>query len=175
MATDLEIIGPILIPFQKHGKGSAKHIGPAEEKAFWESKEAQKIADKQGCYVFALKAARGFRPWYVGKATKSMKQECTKDHKLNKYNGVLFKGNKGTPVLFFVVLGGNKKKISASVIDEMETFFIQTVLTKHPEIQNIQKTNLPKWTVKGVVRGGQGKPKKNASDFRDMMGLDKRK
>jgi hypothetical protein len=96
-------------------------------------------------------------------------------HKLNHYNQVLFKGNKGRPVLFFVVLGGNKKKVSAAVINEMETFFIQTVLTKHPEIQNIQKTNLPTWTVKGVVRSGKGKPKQNASDFRKMMGLIKRK
>jgi hypothetical protein len=173
MATDLEIIGPVTIPFQKSGKGSAKHIGKADVKAFWASKEAQEIANKQGCYVFALQAAKGFRPWYVGKATRSMEQECMHSHKLAHYNEVLFKGNKGTPVLFFVVLGGNKKKISATVIDEMETFFIQTVLTKHPEIQNIQKTNLPEWTVKGVVRGGKGKSKKNASDFRKMMGLDK--
>jgi hypothetical protein len=175
MATDLEIIGPVSIPFQTNGKGSAKHIGNAEVKAFWASNGAKEIAQKQGCYVFALKAARGYRPWYVGKATKSMEQECMEPHKLNHYNQVLFKGNKGTPVLFFVVLGGNKKKVSAAVIDEMETFFIQTVLTKHPEIQNIQKTNLPKWTVKGVVRGGQGKPKQNASDFRKMMGLSKSK
>jgi hypothetical protein len=174
MATDLEIIGPVSIPFQKNGKGSAKHIGKAEVKTFWASKEAQEIAEKQGCYVFALQAAKGFRPWYVGKATKSMEQECMQPHKLAHYNEVLFKGNKGTPVLFFVVLGGNKKKVSATVIDEMETFFIQTVLTKHPEIQNIQKTNLPEWTVKGAVRGGQGKPKKNASDFRKMMGLGKK-
>lgn len=133
MATDLEIIGPISIPFQKSGAGSAKHIGKAEVKAFWATKEAQDIADKQGCYVFALQAAKGFRPWYVGKATKSMGQECMQTHSLAHYNEVLFKGNKGTPVLFFVVLGGNKKKVSAPVIGEMETFFIQTVLTKHPE------------------------------------------
>jgi hypothetical protein len=175
MAIDFEIIGPVSIPFQKKEKGSAKHIGKAEVKAFWASKEAQLIADKQGCYVFALQAARGFRPWYVGKATKSMAQECMQSHKLAHYNEVLFKGRKGTPVLFFVVLGGDKKKVSGAVIDEMETFFIQTVLSKHPEIQNIQKTNLPEWTVTGVVRGGKGKPKENARAFRKMMGLSNKK
>lgn len=173
MATDLEIVGPISIPFQKNGAGSSKHIGKAEVKAFWESTEAKAVAEKQGCYVFALQAAKGFRPWYVGKATKTMEQECLQAHKLTHYNEVLFKGHKGTPVMFFVVLGGTKKKVSAKVIDEMETFFIQTVLTKHPEIQNIQKTNLPKWTVKGVVRGGKGKPKANAAKFRKMMGIDR--
>ena len=173
MATDLEIVGPIEIPFQKNGAGSAKHIGKDEVRQFWQSDAAQAIAEKQGCYVFALKAAKGFRPWYVGKATKSMKQECLQHHKLAHYNEVLFKGKKGTPVLFFVVLGGSRTKVSAKVIDEMETFFIQNVLSKHPEIQNIQKTNLPSWTVKSVVRGGKGKPTENARQFRKMMGLDK--
>ena len=170
MATDLEIFGPIEIPFIKGAK-STKHIGNDEVKQFWSLAEAKKIADKQGCYVFALKAAQGFRPWYIGKATKTMKQECLHHHKLAHYNKVLFTGNKGTPVMFFVVLPGTKKKVSKTVIDEMETFFIQTVLSKHPDIQNIQKTNLPTWTVKSVVRGGKGKPKQNASQFRKMIGL----
>ncbi len=172
MATDLEIVGPIEVPCQKQEAGSAKHIGKEEVKAFWESDEAQEIADKQGCYVFALRAGKGFRAWYVGKATKSMKKECTNHHKLVHYNQVLFEGHKGTPVMFFVVLRGNKKKVRTKVIDEMETFFIQTVVAKHPAIQNIQKTALPLWTVKGVVRGGTGTSTKSARQFTKMMGLD---
>lgn len=173
MAINLEIVGPIPIPFQRNGNGLVKHIGKAEVKTFWEMDEASAVSEKQGCYVFALQAGKGYRPWYVGKATKTMKQECLHSHKLAHYNQVLFKGSKGTPVLFFVVLGGNKRKVAKTVVDEMETFFIQTVLSKHPEIQNIQKTNLPEWTVKGVVRGGQGQPTKNAVKFRKMVGLDK--
>jgi len=172
MATDLAIKGPIPIPFQKNKKGLAKHISNPDAKAFWKSAAARAIAEKQGCYVFALKAAKGFRPWYTGKATKSMRQECLHYHKLAHYNQVLFTGKKGTPVMFFVVLEGNKKKVSSKVLDEMETFFIQTVLSKHPEILNVQKTNLPKWTVQGVVRGGKGRRKKNTTQFRKMMGLD---
>jgi len=172
MATDLEIVGPIDVPFRKQATGSAKHIGKDEVKKFWESNEAKVITDKQGCYVFALRAAKGFRPGYVGKATKSMKEECFEYHKLAHYNELLFKGQKGTPVMFFVVLGGNRKKVPAKVIDEMETYFIQTAVTKHPEIQNVQKTNLPSWTVKGVVRGGKGRRKENTNQFRKMMGLD---
>ncbi|QYY36868.1 hypothetical protein [Ruficoccus sp. ZRK36] len=129
------------------------------------------MAGKQGCYVFALKAGRGHKPWYVGKATKSMYQECLSLDKLNKYNEVLFKGNKGTPVLFFIVLGGNKKKVPKGDIDEMEPFFIQNALTKNPDLTNIQKANVPAWTVKGVVRGGRGKPKPNTTSFRKMMGI----
>lgn len=172
MTTNLEIFGPIELPYQAQESGSAKHIGRDEVRTFWESDDAIAIAEKQGVYVFALRAARGFRPWYIGKTTRNMKEECLQHHKLAHYNEVLFEARKGTPVLFFVVPGGTKKKVSEATIDEMETFFIQTVLTRHPEIQNIQKTNLPSWTVKSVVRGGKGRPKKNAVQFRKMMGLD---
>lgn len=170
MATNLVVFGPLPIPYQV--SGNSKHIANRDVKVFWHSSEAKAIADKQGCYVFALQAAKGFRPWYVGKATKSMKQECLQYHKLAHYNEVLFRGHKGTPVLFLVAPSEKKKKVSVAVIEEMETFFIQSVLSKHPEIQNVQKTDIPGWTVKSVVRGGQGKPKKNARQFRKMMGLD---
>ena len=56
MATDLTIFGPIKIPFQDNGKGSAKHIGKNEIKEFWESKEANAVAEKQGVYVFGSSA-----------------------------------------------------------------------------------------------------------------------
>ena len=63
-------------PVLEQWKGSATHIGNVEVKAFWETAKAKAVAEKQGCYVFALQAAKGFRFWYVGKATMTMKQEC---------------------------------------------------------------------------------------------------
>ena len=171
MASDLVIVGPIRVPFQKQQSGSAKQISRDDAKAFWDDKDAASVGDKQGCYVFALQAAKGFKAWYVGKATKSMAQECFEFHKLQHYNEVLFKGHKGTPVMFFVVLDGAKKKVSKNTIDEMETFFIQTAVTKNPDLKNIQKANLPNWTVKGVIRGSKGKRPTNATQFRKMIGL----
>ena len=157
MASDLVIVGPIRVPFQRQQSGSAKQISKADAKSFWDDEEAATVARKQGCYVFALQAAKGFTPWYIGKATKSMAQECFEFHKLQHYNEVLFKGYKGTPVMFFVVLDGTKKKVPKGTIDEMESFFIQTAVMKNPDLKNMQKTGLPSWTVKGVVRGSKGK------------------
>lgn len=171
MAKDLEIVGPFDIPFQRQLIGSAKHIGRPEVREFWTKPDAAAVASKQGCYVFALRASRGFRPLYIGKATKGMAKECFTHHKLAHFNQVLFQAPKGTPVMFFAVLPGTKCKVSAKTIDQIETFFIQTAVNHRPDILNVQKTNIPNWTVKGVVRGGAGKPPKNAVQFRKMMGI----
>lgn len=170
MASDMVIVGPVRISFDAQASGSAKHIRAVDVTAFWASAEGQPVAGKQGCYIFALRAAKGFTPWYVGKATKSMKQECFTSHKLKHYNAVLFKGYKGTPVMFFVVLPGNKKKIGAKIITDMEKFLTQTAVSKNSKLSNVQNTkNLPAWTIKGVLRAGRGKPSIPALSFKTMM------
>jgi len=170
MATELEVVGPFPIPF-KNKSGSVKKIFSENTKEFLAEEKFLSIANKNGCYVFALQASRGFKVWYVGKATKTMRQECLSDHKLKRYNEVLFEGYKGTPVLFFIVPGGGKKKVPSREIDNLETTLIHAALKKNPELSNIQKTNLPKWSIKGVVRGGSGKATKSATSFKTMMDL----
>ncbi len=70
MATDLCVVGPVDINCQR--EGLKKHIGESDVQRFFESEDFQTISRKQGGYVFALRAALGFTPWYVGKTTKSM-------------------------------------------------------------------------------------------------------
>ncbi len=172
MASDFEVVGPIEIPYQRLASGLTKRIGKAEGRDFWDDPSTHYVAGKQGCYVFALRAGGGFTPWYVGKATKSMKQECFASHKLNHYNRVLFPGRRGTPVMFFVVATGPRTRVAKKTIDDMETFLIQTALHKNPKLANVQKAkNLPAWTIRGVVRNPRGKPPANAVVFRKMMRL----
>lgn len=174
MATDLIVAGPFELKCKKQATGSAKQVTSDNVKEFLASNEFAAVSEKQGCYIFGLRASRGFMVWYVGKATKSMKQECLTDHKLKHYNQVLFDGDKGTPVLFFVAPDGKKKKVPKGEIDDMETFLIQSALFKNPNLSNVQKTkNLPYWSIKGVVRGGKGRPTDTEAKFKKMMGLDK--
>lgn len=122
--------------------------------------------------MFALRAAKGFTPWYVGQAKKSMKQECFTPHKLQHYNDVLFTGKKGTPIMFFVVLPGNKKKVATKTVADVEKFLTETAVYKNPDLSNVQNTkSLPKWSIKGVLRANRGKPSKQAVAFRKMMGM----
>jgi hypothetical protein len=173
MAKDLTTFGPIQIPFRKQKKGLAKHVGGEHATDFWKKLAAKKIAKKQGCYIFALRAAKGYCPWYVGKATKSFKQECFTHHKLAHYNDVLFDGRKGTPVLFFTAPPGTKQKVPSKICSQIETFLVQAAVAENPLIKNRQKTKVPDWNITGVVRSKRGRISKNAQVFRRMMGLRK--
>jgi len=169
MATDLRVIGPISIDYQK--AGLIKQIRGNHVKSFFEKEEFQSISKKQGCYVFALKAGHGSTPWYVGKTTNSMIKECMVDGKLKCYNEILFRGIKGKPVMFFIVPLGNKNKIPAKIIDEVETFLIQSARSQNEHSKNKKKVNLPYWNIKGVIRSPKGGPEKEAKALKKMMGL----
>lgn len=170
--TDFEISGPIEVPCQKASSGSGKFIDKAGVKGFWGKPESAKIAQKQGCLVFALRAAKGYVPWYVGKATNAMSQECFTVDKLYKYNSVLFKARKGTPVLFFVVRPGSRQVAPKPVIRSMERQLIQDAYRRNSDLINVQNTkNLPAWTIKGVFQSAVGKPTKIQTAFGKMMGL----
>ncbi len=172
MDINLEVQGPFEIPFARNKQGKIKFIRRSDARAFWGKNEVKGIKSKNGCYVFALRAGKGFTPWYVGKASKEMAHECFMDHKLQHYNEVIAGGRAGTPVMLFVVPPGTKNKLPKKMVDDLETFLIQSALYKNEALANVQKTgNRPKWGIVGVVRGGKGKPSVVSRAFRLMMGL----
>jgi hypothetical protein len=169
--TDLVVYGFYRIGYEDQGNGRAKHITKENARAFWDQPEVSSVAGKQGCYVFALKASKGYTPWYVGKATKTFKQEALSPTKRNLYNEVLFAGRKGTPVLFFVARPDNLVKIPTKHIADLETFLIQSAYFKNRDLTNTHHKKDPSWAIRGVIRGGKGKVAKNAQEFRVMMDL----
>jgi len=171
MAQDLIIHEPIDVPYRKPKKGSTKFITNQNVRAFWQKPEAAAMAAKQGCYVFALRASKGFTPWYAGMATKSFRQETLHSTKLAHYNEVLFDGRKGKPVIVFIAPSDKRNKVPAKICDVIETFLIQSAYKQNPKIKNRQKTKMPNWTIAGVVRPNRGPVSKTANDFKKMMGL----
>jgi len=168
MATDLHIEGPFEITFESNA--AAKRVRPADGAEFWSYEDVQHLRQKQGCYVFAMQLAKGYTPWYVGKASKGFYQEIFEGHKRNHYNDALFRAPRGTPVMFFVTPIGNRRKVPAAELNHMEKELTQFALKKNPELCNVQNTkNTPKWTIKGVIRASRGKPTKAASAFKKMM------
>ena len=113
--TAFKVDGPHEVSYEK-GDGKGKRIEESAEFKFW--KEHPSMKDRVGCYVFAIRAGRGFMPMYVGKAAKSFKQEIFTKDKLFKYNKAIFKRG-GTPVFFFLVhptkKGGTTKSISVNL------------------------------------------------------------
>jgi hypothetical protein len=70
---------------------------------FWtQSDELRELGTERGCYVFAIRAGKGVTPIYVGKATKSFKQECFNPSNRHKFSNGMADYVKGTPVLYFV-------------------------------------------------------------------------
>lgn len=168
MATELHIDGPYDIDYESNGV--AKRVRPSDGRDFWSYTDVDHLRKKQGCFVFAIRAGKGFTPWYVGQASKGFEQETFTDHKRDRYNDALFRGRKGTPVLFFVTQPGNKRKVAQKELTHMEKELIQFALAKNPDLCNVQHTkNLPQWSIRGVIRPGQGKPTTAAKQFKMMM------
>jgi hypothetical protein len=67
---------------------------------FWD--QHSDVADDKGCFVFAMKAAKGSKPVYVVQATKSFRQETFETHKREKLNDALANQKKGKLVVYFM-------------------------------------------------------------------------
>ena len=83
---ELIVVGPVLIKYDRIKGGLSKRIENFHAKQFWESDLAKKVKTKQGCYIFATKAGKGYTPCYIGRANGTMFQECFASHKLHRYN-----------------------------------------------------------------------------------------
>jgi hypothetical protein len=99
MTTIFAVDGPYDVPCYQGSGG--RTITDENTQEFW--KNNPHIAMERGCYVFGIRAGRGFTPAYVGKASKSFKQEVFSPHKLSRYQQFLADYRRGTPIMFFVV------------------------------------------------------------------------
>ncbi len=133
MATIFDVYGPFEIPCYQGAAG--RTITDDNVREFWELNH--NFAENKGCYVFGIKAGQGYTPAYVGKATRTFKQETFAPHKLAKYQQFLADYRKGTPLLFFVVAPTKRGAPNKIHITELEDFLIQVALTANPDLLNI--------------------------------------
>jgi hypothetical protein len=158
--------GPYVIPKEKARNGDRLLYDE-----FWEEHaELEEYAGKSGVYVFGVRAGRGYTPLYVGKATRSFKKECFNPTNKHKYSDAMKDYIRCAPVIFFVVHPSQRGKVNSAMIDEIETFLIQTAYSKNPDIQNIKKTRMPDWSIRGVVRNTTKGASKSATEFRKLIG-----
>lgn len=96
MAT-FEVRGPYPIPYEACNGGRVLRV-----KSFW-MEDAAELAQQRGCYVFAMRSGPAEMPIYVGKATKTFKQETFTAANQVKYQNGFAQYAKGTPLMYFVV------------------------------------------------------------------------
>lgn len=163
--TRFMVKGPYEIEVQSNKGG--KIITSDEATRFWERNPT--LAEEKGCYVFGLRASKGMKPIYVGKATISFSKEVFTSHKLVKYITALSNSAKGTPVLFFLCLPRAKGPVNKLHIDELESYLIQAGLKANSNLLNDKKTKIESWSIGGILRDGQGKPTRSAQEFKGLM------
>jgi hypothetical protein len=162
-------------PFRVH-----KHKGLVDQRKqakrnFWEEVEEVErgLPSACGCYLFAIKAAKGIRPWYVGLTRKkTFENECFATHKINIYNQALT-GRKGTPLLFLIARRTGKGKFSRLSkngyrdIAYLEGIMIGAVLNKNRHLMNTMRTQLLKnMCVPCLVNTPKGRPTQPEKDFK---------
>jgi hypothetical protein len=158
--------GPFNVPVAKFKVG--RGIDKTGIATFWEAHS--ELATQYGCYVFGFRAAKGSKPVYVGKATRTFKQEVFTDHKLNKYSQAFAVQAKGVPILFFVCLNRAKGARNKTAIDEVESFLIQAGLAANKNLLNDRKISVESWSIGGILRS-RGKAPAPAQAFRKFIKL----
>ena len=165
MQTMFNVQGPFEVPYYQ-GR-AARTITDDNVKDFW--RRHGQFGSQRGCYVFGIRAGKGWTPGYVGKATNNLKQEVFAHHKLTRYQQFLADYQKGTPVLFFLIAPKKKGAPNAAHIGELESFLIQVGLAANPHLLNVKGTKAEEWGIGGVLRGGKGKISTTAKQFRELM------
>lgn len=159
------IHGPFPLKYEKRKGGRTLVFDE-----FWNKGKASEFALRRGCYVFAI-SNKGKTPLYVGKATKTFKQETFNAANKSKYHNGFSDYAKGLPVIYFAVAPKNNGPVNNKAITELEDFLIQAGVAKNPNLQNVKGKQRPKWSIKGVLRSGRGKPSKAGSQFSKLFDI----
>ncbi len=131
-----------------------------------------------GCYIFALRAAKGYRPWYVGQSCKtSIANEALNSTNREKYNRILSEYT-GTPVLFLMPLrtpkGGFRKLKttdgSLKSVSFLERWLISVAIHKNPDLANNKETMLlRRLHVAGVFNARKGESTKASQELNKAL------
>jgi hypothetical protein len=161
-----EVHGPFKIDYEKRRGGRTLVFDE-----FWsKGAEASYLANQRGSYAFAIRN-RGLTPIYVGKATKTFKQETFNTTNRHKYHNGFSEYAKGTPLMYFVVHPNQQGPTNSKQIAQIEDFLIQAGVAANPDLQNVKGTQQPSWSIKGVIRSGAGKRNKAAIEFASLFDI----
>ncbi|MBX9695488.1 MAG: hypothetical protein K2Z81_24095 [Cyanobacteria bacterium] len=174
-----EIFGPFTIP--RNESGLVDRDAEAQ-RDFWDNVVG--LADEGlpvacGCYVFAVAAAKGIVPWYVGLTEKrTFRKECLGAHQVGNYNDVLAAKGKARPLLYLLAKRTptgrlvKPSKNKQADIQFLETYLIGHGLNKNSKLLNQKKTKfLKSMHVPSVLNSSKGPPGIPAKSLQVALGL----
>lgn len=132
-----------------------------------------------GCYVFAIRAGKGYTPWYVGQASKTkLLNEAMNSSNREKYNMVSAKFA-GNPVLFLLPKRTKGGKLASPTekadgnlhsVNFLEEWLIATALQKNPNLVNKKKTFfLKNLHVKGIFNPKKGEATLESGELKKAL------
>jgi hypothetical protein len=130
------------------------------------------LSDACGCYVFVIRAAKGYTPWYVGRTKiQTFMIEAFNSANKRKYERV-FNDHAGTPMIFFLPImtaGWNqfrKQNEGLSSVVFLEKWLITEALRKNPGLINLQNTKyLKDLRVRGIFNSQHGESTKDSTEL----------
>ncbi|MCB1421000.1 MAG: hypothetical protein KDJ69_00715 [Nitratireductor sp.] len=129
------------------------------------------ILSGNGVYVFSIKAGKGCKPWYIGKAERqTFSKEAFNARNQLQIQDVI-NDQKGTLLVQFITQVKARGKPNLSQVREIETFLIGLAAERNHKLINIHGTKKPDWVLNGVINTGKGKPTKIQSEFKRLMGI----
>jgi hypothetical protein len=172
---NFDVFGPFEIPrvlpdltiIDNRKNHAVENVSQDADNDNGEPKGKSGLSNAPGCYVFVMKAAKGYMPWYVGKSVKpafTTVEEALSPQKVNKYNYIISQ-KKGTPMLFIVAAltdGGKFCKRTRNgllAVNFVEQWLIGQALNKNPELLNVHYAGfLRSLHVPGMINPKPGKP-----------------
>ncbi|HET6843148.1 MAG TPA: hypothetical protein VFK06_15950 [Candidatus Angelobacter sp.] len=170
--TRFEPFGPFKMPVD------GVIIDKKKESKLWEEVEGKRpgLSNAIGCYVFGIRAGKGVKPWYVGKAEKSsFRKETLADHKLLKY--VLALQNRARGYLLAKETTGGRLakpgKNGSRSIQALEEMLIGTCLLRNSKLLNKNNTKRHKIEVPGYMNESPGARSTSARNLAYLLGTAK--
>jgi hypothetical protein len=163
-ALKFRIYGPIEV--KAHREAGGKVINDHVIRAFWERNTRH--GSQRGCYVFAIRTGPAIIPGYVGKATKSFRQEAFTNDKLAKYYSFMALFGKGSPVLFFVVAQPVGRP-NGTAIAKCERYLIRLASRASPDLINKMGLAKSDFLIPHVTDFGAGRPSEATRELQKML------
>ena len=159
------VSGPIPVPVKRQKTGCREVV----------EEELKNLEDetlsKYGCYIFSMKAGKGWTPWYVGKATQQriFHRISSKDNILNMVKAL--NRQQGTLEIWTVTqVRGAPRAVNE--IGAIEKELIELASIKNPKLLNTQnKSKKRNWSIEGIIQPNRGPRSKEAKSFRKVIGL----
>lgn len=170
MAT-FKVSVPFRVPMRSYGKkGSLIDSEKLKKLASDEHSDFGKLLGKKGVYVFAIRAGRGCKPWYVGKTERAdFLREAFNNRNLVALNEQVM-SRKGTLEVTFVTQTGGKPNLTN--IREIESLLIGHASERNSALLNVQgKLKKPAFVIKNLYNSGSGRRSSHEVEFGNLIGF----